>query len=82
MNDITIIIPTRANVEYLTAAVESIRTKKQYDDCKILIGADNPTEEVRDYLENNQKGKFDFAVVDQIRKESGKTDISALVIQI
>lgn len=64
IKDVTIIIPIRQELEHLKACVESIRNKKQYDTVKILIGADSPTDEIKDWLFNNQKGKFDFTTYD------------------
>lgn len=62
INDTTIIIPTRANLEYLQAAISSIRDKSQYDAVKILVGADNPPQEVRDWLAENNKGQYDYTI--------------------
>lgn len=62
INDVTIIIPTRANLEYLQAAIASIRNKSQYDAVKILVGADSPTKEVREWLAENNKGQYDYTV--------------------
>lgn len=59
IKDVTIIIPTRAKLDYLKKAVSSIREKSQYDSVKILIGADNPTDEVRKWLSDNSMGQFD-----------------------
>lgn len=50
MKDVTIIIPTRTNVSHISAAINSIREKPQYDDCKIIVGADNPSKEVEEWL--------------------------------
>lgn len=63
--DITIIIPTHAQLKYLTYAVERIRSIKKYDDCQILIGADTAPDEVKTWLEeNNTKLKYDFVTLD------------------
>lgn len=62
INDVTILIPTRANLSYLEAAVQSIRSQEHYSDCKILIGADNPTKEIIEWLDSNSKGSFDFVI--------------------
>lgn len=50
--DITIIIPTRANVDYLRTCLESIRVF--YQSVSIIVGADNPTPEVVSFLEDNK----------------------------
>ena len=59
MKDITIIIPTRADLEYLKACLESISSKPQYKDCSILVGADTPTKEVEDFLTTS---KYQFKI--------------------
>lgn len=80
ITDVTIIIPTRANLSFLEAAVNSIRSKSQYDTCKILIGADNPTKEVSLWLAENSKGKFDYQ--EFIDDDTGRLGIVSMVEEL
>lgn len=77
INDVTIIIPTRANLGYLQAAIASVRSQEKYDACKLLVGADNPTKEVLEWLSNNNKGNFDFV---EFRPPTGKDRIGIVNI--
>lgn len=60
INDITVIIPTRTNVSHLQKSITSLR--RFHPTIKILVGADNPTKEVREWLANNNKGNFDYTI--------------------
>lgn len=83
MKDVTIIIPTKSNIEYLQMAIDSIRSKPQYDTCRIIIGADNPSKEVKEWLDNNQMGKFDFKIYETPNGQVGivgmVTDLVSMV---
>ena len=44
LKDVTIIIPTRNNVDLLKGCVDSIRSQKKYNDCKNESAADFKTQ--------------------------------------
>ena len=50
LEDISIIIPTRNNIDYLKLALKSIREQRAYDKCPILIYADDCTGKTKKWL--------------------------------
>lgn len=59
-NDVTVIIPTRSNLSHLKLCYESLRL--HYPTIKVIIGADNPSLEVKEWLHNNSKGGFNYDI--------------------